>query len=152
MTQSEPPGGIGPAGPRSTAARASITAGAALGALAVMVGAFAAHALRARLAPESLALVDTGARYQLIHALALVAVGLVQAIWPSRSAVIAGCCFGVGVLLFSGSLYALALGAPRALGMVTPLGGLLLISGWGMTALAAWRAMPVTGRPDSPSH
>lgn len=146
MTQSESLGGLRPAGLRSTAARASITAGAALGALAVVLGAFAAHALRARLAPESLAIFDTGARYQLVHAIALVAIGLVQALWPSRVAVAAACCVGAGVLLFSGSLYALALGAPRTLGMVTPLGGLLLISGWALTALAAWRAVPATKR------
>ncbi|MBM3406914.1 MAG: DUF423 domain-containing protein [Betaproteobacteria bacterium] len=137
------------AGVGSTAARASITAGATLGALAVILGAFAAHALRARLAPEALAIFDTGARYQLVHAVALVAIGLLQAIWPSRMTVAAACCVGAGVLLFSGSLYALALGAPRALGMVTPLGGLLLISGWMMTAVAAWRAVPATKRQRS---
>jgi len=152
VTQSERLSGTQRAGLGFTAARASITAGATLGALAVIVGAFAAHALRARLAPESLAIVDTGARYQLIHALALVAIGLIQAIWPSRTTVIAACCMGAGVLLFSGSLYALALGAPRMLGMVTPVGGLLLISGWVMTAVAAWRAIPATGRPDSLKH
>jgi uncharacterized membrane protein YgdD (TMEM256/DUF423 family) len=121
-----------------TAAQRSIAAGALLAALAVVAGAFAAHALRARLAPEALALVDTASRYQLVHALALVAVGLLQAIRPSLAAKLSAAAFAAGVILFCGSLYALALGAPRFLGMVAPVGGTLLIAGWLLLAAAAF--------------
>jgi uncharacterized membrane protein YgdD (TMEM256/DUF423 family) len=121
-----------------TAAQRSIAAGALLAALAVVAGAFAAHALRARLAPEALALVDTAARYQLMHALALVAIGLLQAIRPSFAAKLSAGAFTAGVILFCGSLYALAFGAPRFLGMVAPVGGTLLIAGWLLLATAAF--------------
>ncbi len=121
-----------------TAAQRSIAAGALLAALAVVAGAFAAHALRARLAPEALALVDTASRYQLMHALALVAIGLLQAIRPSLAAKLSAGAFTAGVILFCGSLYALALGAPRFLGMVAPVGGTLLIAGWLLLAAAAF--------------
>ena len=104
---------------------------ALLGALAVALGAFGAHALRGRLEPGDLATFDTAARYQLVHALAAAfAAGRAG----HRGATAAAAAFLAGAVLFSGSLYALALGAPRILGAVTPFGGLALILGWLMVA------------------
>jgi uncharacterized membrane protein YgdD (TMEM256/DUF423 family) len=112
---------------------------ALLGGLAVAAGAFGAHALRARLPAELLAIFETAARYQMYHALAIFA-----ALWlASRGAdpaLNAGWCFAAGTLIFSGSLYVLALSGVRAWGAVTPWGGLLLLIGWGLLAVAAWRA------------
>ena len=100
------------------------------GALAVMAGAFAAHGLKARLGADSLAVFETGARYQMYHALAMALAALI----PARPAAIA---FLAGIVLFSGSLYLLALTGIPTLGAVTPIGGLCFIAGW---ALLAWRA------------
>jgi uncharacterized membrane protein YgdD (TMEM256/DUF423 family) len=113
--------------------------GAASAALSVAAGAFGAHALKARLAPELLAVFDTATRYQALHALALLAVAWACTRWPGRAVVVAGWCFVLGTLLFSGSLYALALSGIRALGAITPFGGVLFIAGWLALALAAWR-------------
>ena len=111
-------------------------AGAVLGALGVAAGAFGAHALKASLSPEKLAIFEVGVRYQLIHALALLAVGLALRQTDGALVRAAGPLFLGGVILFSGSLYALALGGPPSwLGPVTPLGGLLLIGGWIVLAL-----------------
>jgi uncharacterized membrane protein YgdD (TMEM256/DUF423 family) len=104
---------------------------AALGAvsalLAVAAGAFGAHALRARLTPELLAAFETGARYQMYHALALL---LIARSGPVPLIRVAGWLFVAGTVLFSGSLYLLALTGARGLGAVTPLGGLAFIAGW----------------------
>lgn len=113
--------------------------GAASGALSVAAGAFGAHALKARLAPDLLAVFDTGARYQALHALALLAVAWACSRWPGKAANAAGWCFVAGTVLFSGSLYALALSGVRSLGAITPVGGVLLIAGWVALLLAAWR-------------
>lgn len=113
--------------------------GAASGFVAVGAGAFGAHALKARLTPELLAVFDTGARYQMVHALALLAVAWAVTRWPGRAAVASGWCFVAGTLLFSGSLYLLALTGMRGLGVITPVGGVLLLGGWLLLALAAWR-------------
>jgi uncharacterized membrane protein YgdD (TMEM256/DUF423 family) len=116
---------------------------AALGALSGLVGvaagAFGAHALRARLAPDLLAVFHTGAQYQMYHALALVAAAWACARWPGGAAAAAGWCFVAGTLLFSGSLYALALSGVRALGAVTPVGGVAFLAGWACLAWAALR-------------
>jgi uncharacterized membrane protein YgdD (TMEM256/DUF423 family) len=110
---------------------------AALAALAVILGAFGAHALRAQLDADSLQIWHTAVDYQFWHALALL--GLASA--PvSRWRVAATIAFGVGVVLFCGSLYALALGAPRWIGAVTPVGGLGLIAGWVSLGGAFWRS------------
>lgn len=93
-------------------------------------GAFGAHGLRARLSPDLLAVFETGARYQMYHALALLAVGWAVTRWPGPWPVRAGWLFLVGTLLFSGSLYALALTGVRWLGAITPLGGVALLAGW----------------------
>lgn len=108
--------------------------------IGVGAGAFGAHALKARLAPDLLAVFDTGARYQLVHALALLAVAWACQRWPGSRAPWAGWCFVAGTLLFSGSLYALALTGVRSLGAVTPFGGVAFLAGWALLAWSAWRA------------
>jgi len=104
--------------------------GAAFAFLAVALGAFAAHALQARLEPRYLEVFETGARYQMFHALALVVVGLLLARWPGGMAIWAGWAFVVGILLFSGSLYLLAVTGVRGWGAVTPVGGVAFLVGW----------------------
>jgi len=111
--------------------------GAASAFVAVAAGAFGAHALRARLSPELLAVFETGARYQMYHALGLMAVAWAATRWPGALPQWAGWLFVGGTVLFSGSLYALALSGVRALGAVTPLGGVAFLAGWVCLALAA---------------
>jgi uncharacterized membrane protein YgdD (TMEM256/DUF423 family) len=120
--------------------RGFIITGAVLAAAAVAAGAFGAHALSARLTPDRLATWETAARYHMYHALALVLIGLLGGRWPSALLGWAGWLFVAGVLVFSGTVYALALGAPRWLGAITPLGGLALITGWLLVAAAIARS------------
>lgn len=115
-----------------------ITIAAINGLMAVAAGAFAAHALRDRLTPSDLDAFEVGARYQMYHALALLAVAWVVANRPSRIATGAGVCMLLGIVLFSGSLYVLAL-TPLNVGLITPLGGLSLILGWVLLAIAGSR-------------
>jgi len=112
--------------------RVMIAAGAINAALAVAAGAFGAHALRDRLDARALEVFDTGARYHMYHALAMVLCGLLAARAP-------GYLFQAGIVLFSGSLYALALTDVKALGAITPLGGLAFIAGWVWLAISALR-------------
>lgn len=119
--------------------RLFLTLGAGFAFLAVAAGAFGAHALRARLTPEHLAVFETGARYQMYHALALLAVGWVAAQRPGDAVTAAGWLFVAGIVLFSGSLYLLALSGVGWLGAVTPLGGAAFLGGWASLAWAAWR-------------
>jgi uncharacterized membrane protein YgdD (TMEM256/DUF423 family) len=114
--------------------------GAATGFTAVALGAFAAHGLKARLAPDMLAVFETGARYQMYHAFALLAAAWGWARWQRRAFTAAGALFVAGILLFSGSLYLLALTGVRALGIVTPFGGVALLAGWLCLGWGAWRA------------
>ncbi len=104
--------------------------GALSGLVAVLAGAFGAHALRTRLAPDLLAAFESGARYQMYHALALLLVALVHAQRPVPLVRAAGWLFTAGTALFAGSLFALALTGARVLGLVTPLGGLCFLAGW----------------------
>lgn len=115
--------------------------GALYGFLGVALGAFGAHGLRARLTPDLLAVWKTAVEYQFYHALALLLVGLLARQMPSSGALshVAGLCFALGILVFSGSLYALALSGVRVLGAVTPLGGVLFLAGWLCLLLAALR-------------
>jgi len=113
-----------------------IVIAAVLGLIGVAAGAFGAHALKARISPDKLASFEVGVRYQMVHALALLAVAWVMSIQPSRAAAAAGVCMTVGVALFSGSLYGLSLTEQRWLGPVTPIGGTLMIVGWLMLAIA----------------
>lgn len=110
---------------------------AALGFLGVLLGAFAAHGLDSRLSPQMLANFETGARYQMYHALAMGLAAFAVRDRAARLANAAGILFLIGTLLFSGSLYVLALTGITRLGMITPLGGLSLMAGWVALALAA---------------
>jgi uncharacterized membrane protein YgdD (TMEM256/DUF423 family) len=132
--------------------------GATSAALAVAAGAFGAHALRARLEPRMLDAFETGARYQMYHALALFAVAwlITRSVATGHAlgtidgatgagmpfAVAAGWLFVAGTVLFSGSLYAIALSGVRGLGAITPLGGMCFIAGWISLAIAAARTAP----------
>lgn len=116
--------------------------GAIVGGLAVIAGAFGAHALKGRLDAEALQIFETAARYQMYHALALLGTGLAAgravSSWCRRAAALFGC----GLALFCGSLYVLALGGPHWLGAITPVGGVLFIGGWlclGIAWIAASR-------------
>lgn len=113
--------------------------GAWSGLLAVAAGAFGAHALRARLDPGMLATFETGARYQMYHALALIGASFAAGRWPGRMVSVAGWCFVVGTVLFSGSLYALALTGQRGFGAITPIGGVAFLAGWLSLALTPTR-------------
>jgi uncharacterized membrane protein YgdD (TMEM256/DUF423 family) len=116
-----------------------VIAGALLAAVAVAAGAFGAHALAARLSPERLATWETAARYHMYHALALIILGAVAARWPAPLLSVAGWLFIAGIVVFGGTVYALALGAPRWLGAITPLGGVAFIAGWVLLAVAVAR-------------
>ena len=116
--------------------------GAASGFIAVAAGAFGAHALKARLSSEMLVIFETGARYQMYHALALLAVAWAATRWPGRATTASGWCFIAGTVLFSGSLYLLAFTGVRSFGAITPVGGVLFLAGWLLLGLAAWRGAP----------
>lgn len=119
-----------------------IVIGAVSAFVSVAAGAFGAHALKARLTPDMLTIFETGNRYQMYHSLGLIAVGLFAAHRPSGLLNGAGWAMLVGILVFSGSLYALALSGVRALGAITPIGGMGFLVGWVLFALAAWRQTP----------
>lgn len=110
-------------------------AAAALGACAVILGALGAHALHAQLSPRMLDVWHTAVRFQFWHALALAVCALLP---RSHAAQLAGLLLAIGAVLFCGSLYALALGAPHLVGVVTPLGGLALIGGWVALGAGFW--------------
>lgn len=110
--------------------------GAILALLAVAAGAFGAHGLRARVGPDLLAVFETGARYQMYHALGLFVVAWAGSQRPGILSGLAGWLFVAGIVLFSGSLYAMTFTGVRALGAITPVGGLAFLAGWG--CLAAW--------------
>ena len=114
---------------------------ALLGGLAVAAGAFASHALKAKLSERSLEIFETAARYQMYHALALILVVLLLSRLETTQVALgfAGWAFIAGVVLFSGSLYALSLTGIKVLGAITPLGGVALILGWVGLLVAAWR-------------
>lgn len=120
-------------------ARGFAVTGALFAFAAVGAGAFGAHALKARIPPDLLTVFETGVRYHLTHALALFAVAWAHTQWPGRSVRASGWLFVAGIVLFSGSLYLLALTGVRSFGAITPVGGLLLLAGWLTLAYAAWR-------------
>jgi len=117
-----------------------IAMGALLGMTGVAAGAFGAHALKARVEPEMLAIFETAARYQMYHAVALVGLGLFASRIDQSMLQVSGYSFLAGTLVFSGTLYALVLTGNRSLGAITPVGGALLIFGWLMLAVVAMRA------------
>jgi uncharacterized membrane protein YgdD (TMEM256/DUF423 family) len=110
--------------------RTLYTCAGVAGFLGVALGAFGAHALKARLEPDMLAVFETGVRYQMYHVFALVAAAWAWARWPGRVFAWAGGLFVAGIVVFSGSLYLLALTGVRMLGAITPLGGLAFLAGW----------------------
>ena len=124
--------------------RVPLLLAAVAGLTAVAVGAFGAHGLRGRVEPELLIVFETGARYHMYHALALLGCA---AVGPrlGQAGAVAVWCFALGIVVFSGSLYALTLTGERWLGAVTPVGGVVWMVGWGALGVGAWRA----GRGDS---
>jgi len=119
--------------------RLFFTLGSLSACLAVALGAFGAHALKARLAPDLLAVYETGVRYQLTHALALLAVAWACTRWPGPLVTASGWLFVAGSLLFSGSLVLLSLSGIRWLGAITPIGGVAWIVGWLCLAWGVWK-------------
>ena len=113
--------------------------GSLSGLIGVALGAFAAHALKGRLDADMVSTFEVGVRYQLYHALALLAVGWACSRWPRAVPTTGGWLFIVGTVLFSGSLYALSLSGMRWLGAITPIGGIALLAGWACLGWAAWR-------------
>jgi len=114
-----------------------IVTGGVAGFTGVALGAFGAHALRARIPADLLSIFEIGVRYQMYHALALVLLGLGEGRLSSGPARLAGILFSIGIVVFSGSLYALALTGLRWLGAITPLGGLALLAGWATLIVSA---------------
>jgi uncharacterized membrane protein YgdD (TMEM256/DUF423 family) len=104
--------------------------GATLSFLGVAIGAFGAHALKQKISPEMLSILEVGVRYQMYHAIALIAVGILIIIFPATYFSLAGWLLLLGTTLFSGSLYILALTQIRAWGAISPIGGLLFLCGW----------------------
>ena len=121
--------------------RTWVVTGCALAGLGVAAGAFGAHALEGTLSPESLAVYETASRYALVHAVALLFVGLASATWPDRRWNLAGGLFVAGIIVFAGSLYLLALTGVRWLGAIRPIGGACFLAGWLSSALAAGRSI-----------
>ena len=125
-----------------------LTFAGASGAISVMLGAFAAHGLKSQLAPYLLGVFETGVLYQFIHTFAIVACAILLRLkLGSKSQkyfFIAAICFIIGILCFSGSLYALVLTGIKWFGPITPLGGLLFIIGWGVFSFAALNIKEVT--------
>jgi uncharacterized membrane protein YgdD (TMEM256/DUF423 family) len=115
----------------------------ALGALSAFIGvaagAFGAHGLKNRLTPDMLAVFEVGVRYQMYHAIALLAVAWAIGKWPGSLATTAGWLFIAGTVVFSGSLYVLSLSGIKWLGAITPIGGLAFLAGWLCLAIAALR-------------
>jgi len=116
-----------------------LLAGAVFMALAVLLGAFGAHALKSILTPQMLATYNTGVEYQFYHAIGLLIIGLtgyhVQSKWLNR----AGALLVAGIFLFSGSLYLLTLTGIKGIGIITPIGGLAFVAGWICLAVALWK-------------
>jgi len=119
-------------------ARTLLMIAALLGAAAVLLGAFGAHALRDTLDERALAIWHTAVEYQFWHVLAAIAVALLARESASTYLRIAAVAFVVGIVLFCGSLYALALGGPRIVGAITPFGGVAFVVGWIALAVHAW--------------
>ncbi|GEB30451.1 MULTISPECIES: DUF423 domain-containing protein [Brevibacillus] len=116
--------------------------GSVSGFLSVALGAFGAHALKEKLDEYSLGIFHTGVTYQTTHALALVLVALLLKWYPDSSGLVwAGWCFAAGTVIFSGSLYTLAMTGIKVLGAITPIGGVLFLAGWALLAFHAWKAV-----------
>jgi uncharacterized membrane protein YgdD (TMEM256/DUF423 family) len=118
-----------------------LLSGAILGFCGVVLGAFAAHLLKSKLSPELFAVFEVGVRYHMYHALALLAVGWAAGQFPGTNFQIAGYSFLAGIIIFSGSLYVMALTDQRWLGMITPVGGLCFLCGWAWFAWGVWKSL-----------
>ena len=114
--------------------------GALSAGLSVLLGAFGAHALRDRLTPQLLETFETGVRYEIYHAFAILVVAFALTRWSSNFISYAGWLFIIGTIIFSGSLYLLALTGTRWLGAITPLGGVAFIIGWILLAVGVWQS------------
>jgi len=124
-------------------AKLFLSLGALAGLLAVAIGAFGAHALRARLDDYARGVFETAVQYHFYHALALVLVGVLLLSQPATTLLkSSGWLFLIGIAVFSGSLYLLAITGIKWLGAVTPLGGLAFLAGWGCLAAASWKLLP----------
>jgi len=118
--------------------RTFLVIGALAGVVGVALGAFGAHGLRSRLSPDMLAVFETGVRYHLYHAIALlVTASIVERLQGSRLVIWSGWLFAAGIVLFSGSLYLLAVTGIRTFGAITPIGGVAFLLGWVCLAIAA---------------
>ena len=117
-----------------------LTFGAVFGALSVALGAFASHALQSKLTAKALDIWETGTKYQMYHALALILVALltIKLETASTTLMIAGFAFILGIVLFSGSLYTLSLSDIKLLGAITPIGGVAFLIGWSCLIITAW--------------
>jgi uncharacterized membrane protein YgdD (TMEM256/DUF423 family) len=120
--------------------RLFFTVGAVLAFIGVAAGAFGAHGLEGRVPADRLATFETGVRYQMYHAFALMLIALAASRWAGSALQAAGWSFILGTVVFCGTLYALTLGGPRWLGAVTPIGGLAFLAGWALTVAAVLRA------------
>ena len=119
--------------------RTILLAGAIFMALAVLLGAFGAHALKKVLSPDMLAIYKTGVEYQFYHALGLLLIGVIGFHIRSRYLQWAGLFISIGIIIFSGSLYVLTLSGIKALGAITPIGGLSFVAGWIFLAITIWK-------------
>lgn len=124
-------------------ARIFATSGCFLGFLAVAIGAFGAHGLKKHFEthPDLLTIFETGVQYHMYHALALLAVAWIALKVPCGLSHAAGYCFLVGIVIFSGSLYVMALTNVRWLGAITPIGGVAMLVGWICLGIASWRGL-----------
>lgn len=120
--------------------RLFFTIGSVSAFLGVALGAFAAHGLKSRLSAEMFAIFEVGVRYQMYHALGLLAVAWACSRWPGNLTHWSGWLFVAGIVIFSGSLYVLSLTGVRGIGAITPLGGLAFLAGWLCLAVAALRS------------
>ncbi|MDQ0338119.1 uncharacterized membrane protein YgdD (TMEM256/DUF423 family) [Caldalkalibacillus uzonensis] len=114
-----------------------VALGAALAFLGVALGAFGAHGLKGKITPEMLEIYQTGVQYHLIHALGLILIGLLIYVMPSHLLNWAGWLLAVGIIIFSGSLYALSMTGVTKLGAITPIGGVAFLIGWILVVIAA---------------
>jgi len=133
-------------------ARKILISGAIVAFLGVASGAFGAHGLRPLLSEHMVTVFETGVRYHLFHALGMLFAGLSLAYTPLRHFQFAAWAFFLGIILFSGSLYALSVSGVRALGIITPFGGLCFLVGWGLLAWGYWKSFPSEDTPISPPH
>lgn len=118
----------------------NLVAGAIFMALAVLLGAFGAHALKKILSSDMLAIYHTAVQYQFYHALGLLAVGIIGLHYPSKWVRLSGVFLTAGIIIFSGSLYVLSLSEIKTFGAITPIGGLAFVIGWILLAVGVWKA------------